>query len=109
MRLPSMKISLWRPATLLLVWIMSLACSLVPRLAEPKTHPIATSSEPADTAPGQVTEAAKPTDLSATSPAEATVIPVIDTATPGPYSLAIRNHYPFFEAKITVGASLTAG
>ena len=103
MRLPLMKTLVWRSATLLLISIMVLACSLLPWSA--KTSPPITPNQPtekATVASEQSTETTKPTDEPA-SQAGATAPP-----TAGPYSLAISDRYPFFVAKHTIALSLAA-
>jgi len=103
MRLPRTRIPLWQWSILIVAWILMLSCNLVPSPGGAKTstaapdQPIDAATLPAE----QVTEA--PADS-----VEATAPPAADTATPGPYVLAVSDRYPFFEKKITIAQSLAA-
>jgi len=102
-----MKTPLWRSATLLLLfWIISLACSLLPWSASPTTEPDQ-PTEAATLTSEPVLEKAEPTGEPAT-PAEATASPAAEAATAGPYTLAVSDRYPFFEKKVAIAQSLTA-
>lgn len=103
MRLPLTKTLLWRSVSLLLVWILLLACSLLPGYANPTSSPHV-SEQPTDTttqAIEQATELASPTEAAIAPPAA-------DTATAGPYVLAISDRYSYFEKIVAVGQSLAA-
>jgi len=101
-----MKTFLWRSTALMLVWIMLLACSLVPRSAG--------SDNPPTPGPDQPVEAASATSRPAAeaAPAETeagvSALPTVEAATAGPYVLAVSDRYPFFETKINIGISLAA-
>ena len=97
-----------RSATMLLAWMLLLACSLFPfGVGSPETA----TNQPADAAtlsPGHVIGTATATDLlvgqteaTATTTAESTV-------TTGPYSLEIRDSYPLDVANGVLGLSMTA-
>lgn len=104
MKLPWSKISLWRPATLLLVWVISLACSLLPGSAQPDTPPAALH-QPTNTTtpiPKQITETTEPTGAPASQVTPTTIAAV------GPYVLAVSDQYPFFEKKVAIAQSLIA-
>jgi hypothetical protein len=99
MKLPTPKTPLWRYATILLVCVVLLACSLMPRSAGTATPPAAAPDQTIDaaTAPSeQITEPANPVD--ATAP----------PATAGPYTLAVSDRYSYFEKIVAVGQSLAA-
>jgi hypothetical protein len=104
MRLSLKKTLLWQLTSLLLVCVMLLACSLLS--GSPKESP---TTVPDATTPrsGQGTEIMQPTGTS-DDQGEATVLPAVDTATTGPYTLAVSNRYPFFEKKVSIAQSLTA-
>ncbi|HSK88611.1 MAG TPA: hypothetical protein VK880_09655 [Anaerolineales bacterium] len=107
MRLSLTKTYLRHSALVLVIGITLLACSLLPGYADP--------ASPSATAPGQPTgaatlpseEVAEPIDAAAIQ-AEATTSPTVEAATKGPYVLAIRDRYPFFQTKVTIAQSLTA-
>lgn len=105
MKHPSLKVSLWRPAVLLLAWTLSLACSFLS--GTPSIPPPDHTTRAATSAAGQATQTAKPTDTPGSQTA-ATVSPAADTATAGPYTLAVSDRYPFFETKVTIAQSLAA-
>jgi hypothetical protein len=107
MKLPS-NIHLRRSATVLLVWMLLLACSLFPfgvRSSETATNQPAGAGTLAS---GQVLETTAPTGVPAGQTA-ATATPTSEaTATTGPYTLEISDSYPLFKTKAVYGYRLTA-
>jgi hypothetical protein len=108
MKLP-FKIHLQRSAILLLVWLLLIACSLLPYVKSATSTAAAPgqSTGAATLASGQAVGTAKPTGAPGGQPG-ATATPTANNAASGSGPLAISNSYPFFTTKLILGESITA-
>ncbi len=104
MKLPWPQTPLWRSATLLLMGILLLACSLLP--GSPK-NTATTAPDHAIAAGTRISGRVTATDAP-TIQVEAITPPPTETATAGPYTLVVSDRYPFFAAKATIAQSLAA-
>jgi hypothetical protein len=105
-----LKVHLRRSATVLLAWILLLACSLFPFGVRPSTNTETAPNQPADAATqssSPVVRTALPTGVPA-GPDGTTSTSTASSAATGPYSLEISDSYPLDVAKGVMGISLTA-
>ena len=114
-----LKIHFGRSRTLLLVWMMLLACNFGSPAGRTSTpaivpnHPtaaatMASTQPPATQSSAQPTGTAAATDAPVGQPAASTPSALESTATTGSYFLAIRESYPLDVAKGVMGDSLAA-
>ena len=109
MKLPS-NINFKRSATVLLAWILLLACSLFPFGIGSSVNTETATNQPAGAetqSSGQVVGTAAPTDSPASQTA-ATAMPTAGSSSAGSGSLAIHDSYPLDVANGVMGVSLAA-